>query len=212
MLLLLSVIENHDMLKTTVKKYRIKVLTGLHIGAGKDSFEIGGMDNPVVKDLDGIPYVPGSSLKGKIRFLLECKYRDNQEKKAMIQDLFGSSAEIGGRPTILLIRDGYVDEETKKLIEEKLQIGEAITEEKYEVSLRRMPPSPRPIERVPKNYVFMVEVVFRFFDNKTIEKRDEYMKLFEEGVELLNKDYLGGSGSRGYGKVHMEKIEEATND
>lgn len=212
MLLLLSVIETHDMLKTTVKKYRIEVLTGLHIGAGKDSFEIGGMDNPVVKDLDGIPYIPGSSLKGKIRFLLESKYRDNQEKKEMIQNLFGSSAQEKSKPTILLIRDGSVDEETKKLIEEKLQIGETITEEKYEVSLRRMPPSPRPVERVPRNYVFIVEVVFRFFDNETKEKRDEYMMLFDEGVELLNKDYLGGSGSRGYGKVHMEIIEEVNHD
>src|SRR5579864_1817715 len=45
--------------------------TGLHIGAGKGSLEIGGADNPVVKDAFGRPYVPGSSLRGKIRSLLE---------------------------------------------------------------------------------------------------------------------------------------------
>jgi CRISPR-associated protein Csm3 len=45
--------------------------TGLHIGAGKGSLEIGGADNPVVKDAFGLPYVPGSSLRGKIRSLLE---------------------------------------------------------------------------------------------------------------------------------------------
>jgi len=45
--------------------------TGLHIGAGKGTLEIGGADNPVVKDAFGRPYVPGSSLRGRIRSLLE---------------------------------------------------------------------------------------------------------------------------------------------
>ena len=41
--------------------------TGLHVGAGKGSLEIGGSDNPVVKDAFGRPYVPGSSLRGRLR-------------------------------------------------------------------------------------------------------------------------------------------------
>jgi CRISPR-associated protein Csm3 len=45
--------------------------TGLHIGAGKGSLEIGGADNPVVKDSHGRPYVPGSTLRGRVRGLLE---------------------------------------------------------------------------------------------------------------------------------------------
>src|ERR1041385_5207106 len=45
--------------------------TGLHVGAGKGSLEIGGSDNPVVKDAFGRPYVPGSSIRGKLRSLLE---------------------------------------------------------------------------------------------------------------------------------------------
>ena len=45
--------------------------SGLHIGAGKGSLEIGGADNPVVKDAFGIPYIPGSSLRGRLRALLE---------------------------------------------------------------------------------------------------------------------------------------------
>src|ERR1700733_14259707 len=45
--------------------------TGLHVGAGKGSLEIGGADNPVVKDAFGRPYIPGSSLRGRIRALLE---------------------------------------------------------------------------------------------------------------------------------------------
>jgi CRISPR-associated protein Csm3 len=49
----------------------IQCQTGLHIGAGKGSQEIGGADNPVVKDAFGIPYIPGSSLRGRLRSLLE---------------------------------------------------------------------------------------------------------------------------------------------
>src|ERR1039457_757361 len=45
--------------------------TGLHVGAGKGSMEIVGSDNPVVKEPCGRPYVPGSSLRGKLRSLLE---------------------------------------------------------------------------------------------------------------------------------------------
>ena len=45
--------------------------TGLHIGAGKGSLEIGGADNPVIKDAFGVPYIPGSSLRGRLRSLLE---------------------------------------------------------------------------------------------------------------------------------------------
>ncbi|WP_297499767.1 type III-A CRISPR-associated RAMP protein Csm3, partial [Thermococcus sp.] len=51
---------------------RIKALTGLHIGSQRDVSEIGGIDNPVIKDPHtGLPYIPGSSLKGKLRSLFE---------------------------------------------------------------------------------------------------------------------------------------------
>jgi len=50
---------------------KIKALTGLRIGGGKETIEIGATDNPVVKDIRGFPYIPGSSLKGKLRSLTE---------------------------------------------------------------------------------------------------------------------------------------------
>lgn len=50
----------------------IRTLTGLHIGGTEEGFDIGGVDNPVIKDkITGLPYIPGSSLKGKLRSLLE---------------------------------------------------------------------------------------------------------------------------------------------
>jgi CRISPR-associated protein, Csm3 family len=70
---------------TVIIKYEMKALTGLRVGGSKENFEIGGLDNPVIKTLgvienydgrgnnlpEGAPYIPGSSLKGKMRSLLE---------------------------------------------------------------------------------------------------------------------------------------------
>jgi CRISPR-associated protein Csm3 len=51
---------------------KIECVTGLHIGGNTEGFEIGGMDNPVIiNPLDDKPYIPGSSLKGKLRHLSE---------------------------------------------------------------------------------------------------------------------------------------------
>lgn len=51
---------------------KIECVTGLHIGGNTEGFEIGGMDNPVIiNPLTDQPYIPGSSLKGKLRHLLE---------------------------------------------------------------------------------------------------------------------------------------------
>jgi CRISPR-associated protein Csm3 len=48
------------------------VKTGLHIGGGSMSLDIGGIDKAVVRDpLTKHPYLPGSSIKGKMRSILE---------------------------------------------------------------------------------------------------------------------------------------------
>lgn len=56
--------------------------TGLHIGGTAEGFEIGGLDSPVIKDrLSDYPYIPGSSLKGKLRHLLEWSLGKNPFSK-----------------------------------------------------------------------------------------------------------------------------------
>lgn len=46
--------------------------TGLHIGGGNENLDIGGLDKPVIRDpLTKYPYLPGSSIKGKLRATLE---------------------------------------------------------------------------------------------------------------------------------------------
>jgi len=180
------------------------------------------MDNPVVKDFEtGYPYIPGSSLKGKIRSLLETKYFGDDNKLTLIEFLFGAPAEKSKEKeigyTVILVRDLFVNDETKKKIIKLKEEGRNITEEKMEVSLyqynkatgvreKSKKTNPRSLERVPRGYEFEGEVVFRFFDQKTKEKEQELINLFKEGIELLNEDYLGGSGSRGYGRVKVELI------
>ena len=54
---------------------RIKAITGLHIGRGSEALEIGGVDSPIIRDpLTNKPYIPGSSLRGKMRSLSEKRY------------------------------------------------------------------------------------------------------------------------------------------
>ena len=112
---------------------RIECLTGLHIGGSKDKMEIGGVDSPVVRDpvTHRQPYIPGSSLKGKMRMLLEYATGnvemgdEKQDKKrgdvhnctrpdCPVCRIFGSSAAEERRcgPTRLLVRDAYPDEAT----------------------------------------------------------------------------------------------------
>lgn len=127
---------------------RIKALSGLHIGAGSNALDIGGIDNPVIKDSAGRPYIPGSSLKGKMRCLLERyegypedTFETNGKKELVVKkehlneydektgiNLTGPVAKIFGigassdsdmGPTRFYCRDAYLSEETLKEMNEK---------------------------------------------------------------------------------------------
>lgn len=51
---------------------RLLIETGLHIGGGGENLNIGGLDKPVIRDpITRYPYLPGSSIKGKLRSILE---------------------------------------------------------------------------------------------------------------------------------------------
>ncbi len=217
---------------------KIKTITGLHIGAARESSEIGGMDNPVIKDpVSGLPYIPGSSLKGKMRSLLEksvakdedffnrnvgtkanpvrihvCKTRD-EAVNCPVCRLFGSSGwkEEGGKretrpenhPSRVFFRDSHLTEEWAERFR-----SEVLLEEKYEASIDRITSAanPRPMERVPPGVEFEFEIVYNVEDDTW---KDDIRNLFK-AMKLLEDDYLGGSGSRGYGKVEfsIESISE----
>lgn len=189
----------------------IELLTGLHIGGSKDNVEIGGIDNPVIKiSTDkNKPYIPGSSLKGKMRCLLEqirgVKIGGSKE----VNSLFGFSDEKN--ISKLIVRDAYLDEKSTKKLEQSDSLDMPYTESKYENKIDRYTGTTekggiRQSERVPAGVSFNVEFVINVWetkeqngDSKTTE--DSSLKLFEEAIRALENDYLGGSGSRGYGQI-----------
>ncbi|MCX7870987.1 MAG: type III-A CRISPR-associated RAMP protein Csm3 [bacterium] len=211
-------------------KYKLTVLTGLHIGGSKENIEIGGIDNIVIKipvlifennEIKyNVPYIPGSSLKGKIRALLEYieKPINNPGKPiAFVYDgnpcecgecnickLFGPHKSKSLKdPIRLRFSDFYPTLDSINLWEEALD--GLYTEIKTENIINRIKGTaehPRHIERVIPFSEFQGTITFRIFENDKFE----LYQILEKGINLLNDDYLGGNGSRGYGKVKLELL------
>lgn len=207
----------------SVRKIEGKIVlkTGLHIGAGSDEIHIGGIDTPVVKDpLTGWPYIPGSSLKGKIRTLLEWatnrvspdgKPWSTKEADDPIARIFGNGSnmpEYEGGPTRVSFSDCFLGEYKAR---EMIKKG-ALTEEKTEVVIDRIKGTvggggPRRMERVPAGAEFDFGVTYKIYDMGDKGAQDEKnLRLLLIGMKLLELDALGGSGSRGYGKVKFEDV------
>lgn len=185
---------------------QIKLLTGLHIGAGNDEVHIGGVDSEVVRDpLTFCPYIPGSSLKGKMRSLLELSEGLNSEPNGsnsdgIISKLFGDmeSDEV----TRLVFRDAYLSEESK----ERLNVLNILpTEEKHENTIDRVSgkANPRNIERAIAGLVFDFEIVLRLFED---DDEEAFKNKLKQGMKLLELDALGGHGSRGYGRIEFQGV------
>lgn len=193
----------------------IKALTGLHIGGSKTDVAIGDIDNSVIKTVEGIPYIPGSSLKGKIRSLLEKrdKFELCQCGSCDVCVIFGvSAAKNSGNsgPTRLIVRDSFLTETTKRHMEERAkQNGETYlvyTETKWENLIHRLTSKaqhPRQMERVPQGAEFEFQLIYNLLEPKDVDRLDT---LFE-GLNLLQDDYLGGSGSRGYGRIEFTHLQ-----
>jgi CRISPR-associated protein Csm3 len=209
---------------------RITLRSGLHIGAGNDSVEIGGIDNPVIKHPhSGEPYIPGSSLKGKLRFLLEWAFgtvradgkpwgADDREENATPSDadpilrIFGNALKAWrAGPTRLLMEDCPL---APDWVKETLGAGRALTEEKTEVLIDRIQGKahdqvgPRQTERVPAGAAFEFGFAFRLFDTGDGGARDRAcLNWLLQGLDLLEQDALGGSGSRGYGRIRFDGLQ-----
>lgn len=195
-----------------ILKGNIKLETGLHIGGAKSSLDIGGLDSPVIKTAKGVPYIPGSSLKGKIRSLLALKEGAKEIKleSQELRQLFGCSDKDREEKTRVIFRDAVLDTQAfgKTNFNKDLLISE-YTEEKWENTIDRVQGKAkhgglRQMERVPAGAVFNFEIVLNKYD----EDVKDLKAILKEGIALLNDDYLGGSGTRGYGQVKMEITEE----
>lgn len=194
---------------------KLKAITGLHIGGSKSALDIGGIDLNVIKTSEGVPYIPGSSLKGKLRSLLAREYgsesvnRDNDN----IKEIFGESPnkDSEGKITRLIVRDSFIEEGIKKNMESKngefSELELEYTEGKWENTIDRKSGTagnPRQIERVPAGAEFNFELVYNVYDDK---KKDNHLAEIIKAMRLLEDDYIGGSGSRGYGKIKFDEVK-----
>lgn len=209
----------------------LKCLTGLHIGDSKDSVEIGGLDGPVVRRKDNNePYIPGSSLKGKMRSLLQQAFNQATFEATGNKDIayvFGSTdskAKNGTEPLYkghgshIIFRDAYLNRASATALLNSEYTDMPYTEQKYENSIDRATGTTsksgggmRNQERVPAGAIFDVKFVINVVGTNDEEaKANEtfFRSLFKIGIELLNNDYLGGSGSRGYGHIEIELKEK----
>lgn len=218
--------------------FEIQAITGLHIGGTSAGIEIGGVDNAVIRDpLTQRPYIPGSSLKGKIRSLLEKqlglepnvniggtrihsadnkKYGEEHYRNCPVCQVFGVAGNLTfGTPTRLLVRDTLLSDESEKTLKSPdVHTDLPYTEVKTEVSIDRITSAanPRPVERVPAGAVFgpgeMVYTVYSSNDGRCDPLKDvEHLGVLFEGMALLEHDYLGGMGSRGSGKVAFQNLK-----
>ncbi|MEX2262276.1 MAG: type III-A CRISPR-associated RAMP protein Csm3 [Bryobacteraceae bacterium] len=210
--------------------------TGLHVGAGKGSLEIGGSDNPVVKDAFGRPYIPGSSLRGKVRSLLEqasglavpselvyLSRRKGQEVRIHQSDrpdddiclLFGRNPgrmeRVSGEP----FDTSHTTPARLAVFDAPLdpesitsQMRENLDDELTEVK------SENSIDRITSQAnprtLERVPAGARFRVRFVMDVLcDEDKALFSrllEGLRLLEDDALGGGGSRGSGRVRFAKL------
>lgn len=190
-------------------KGTIRLVSGLHIGAGNDEVHIGGIDSAVVKTAEGMPYIPGSSLKGKIRSLLELSEGATDGKPSnrlkftdsLIPVVFGDLSQKGF--TRVLFRDAFLSDESIRYLQENSILP---TEEKTENSINRIKgvaDNPRKIERVIAGLEFDFSAALRILET---DDEESFKALLRKGITLLEADALGGSGSRGYGKVVFENL------
>jgi CRISPR-associated protein Csm3 len=201
----------------------VEVITGLHIGAGKDSLEIGGLDQPIIKHpITKAPYIPGSSLKGKMRSLLELAVfsPNNLDTQKFVGQgkpcgcgkkgcpccaIFGTASnkrdqDLG--PTRLIVRDAYLTED----FNDSFRKGNLPMEVKYENTIDRIKgiaDNPRPLERVPSGVEFNLNLGFKVFEDDP----DNYLDYIFKGLRLLELDALGGNSSRGCGQVKFLELK-----
>ena len=233
----------------------IKAVTGLRIGAATSGLEIGGVDQPVLRDpVTEKPYIPGSSLKGKLRSLLTKAYGrplqqlvrtpveiwihwcedENDYQNCCICPTFGQFPSGPGQrrydfvtPTRLIVRDAKLldelevtDEEgnVRRLRWQDVETDLPYTEVKMEVALDIITAAsnPRQMERVPAGALFGGDdlLLFSVFDRleqngKVVIDPDwerERLRAVFLAMRLLEDDYLGASGTRGYGKIKFQDI------
>lgn len=208
---------------------KLELLTGLHIGGSTGEMHIGGIDNSVIKHpFTQQPYIPGSSLKGKIRSLLEWRAGvvgdtngkpvsvqvlkklsgEKLQRAELIAQLFGLSGDNEGElaqrigPTRVSFWDCNLNNDW---LDERRAQNDMLTEAKTENMIDRIrgvAEHPRQTERVPAGALFD----FRLSVKKLKDDQESLIDTLLAGLKLIELDGLGGSGSRGYGKICFKEL------
>jgi CRISPR-associated protein Csm3 len=221
--------ENIELKGKFVISGKITAFTGLHIGGSSIGMSIGGADNIILRDvITNMPYIPGSSIKGKMRSLLEKKRgkvlnyvvkKSERRKSIMIHfceskeeydkceicNIFGNSSDkFAAMPTRIIVRDALMDDSETNLLSNN-NTDMPYTEVKTEVVIDRITSkaTPRQIERVPAGAEFDFEIIYDIYNNTDYN----WFNTILEGMKLLEFDSIGGSGSRGYGKIKFGKYK-----
>jgi CRISPR-associated protein Csm3 len=195
----------------------------LHIGGSKSSLDIGGVDLNVIKTPGGVPYIPGSSLKGKLRTMLArvhgsagvskrdveaAKCEKSDEDFLEICEIFGHSGEDEGRSvkTRLVVRDADLDTAAFDTDFGHTEMDFEYSDIKWENTINRKTGTaqhPRQLERVPAGARFRFEMIYDDYDDG---KTADHLADIRMAMRMLEGDYLGGQGSRGYGKIRFDKV------
>jgi CRISPR-associated protein Csm3 len=216
-----------QLIKKIIYDGEITLLTGTHIGGSNSSMGIGGPDKLVIRNpLNNKPIIPGSSLKGKMRSLIELndgnleivekkkkgrdvkEYQPTKDPTTKAGNLFGTVGE-NQQPSRLIVRDAHLTMEEHEFPNTDLPY----TESKTEVNIDRITSeaNPRNIERVPAGAKFKLNMVLNVFLD---DNQEELMGTVLRAIKLLEDDYIGGNGSRGYGQIRIElqKPKERSRD
>ncbi|WP_119071501.1 type III-A CRISPR-associated RAMP protein Csm3 [Aggregatilinea lenta] len=212
----------------------IRAVTGLRIGGSPASLGIGALDNPVIRNpLNQQPYIPGSSLRGKMRSLWEKRlgapqnfpiqrgsvyiHMPEEKKDPQVYEddevcrIFGVTGDMKvPNPTRLIVHDAFLSEESIRQLENVAQTDQPFTETKWEAVIDRVTSAavPRQMERVPAGVVFGdAQLAYSVFGTMA-GGLDDILWFFDvvEMLLLVEDDYLGSSGSRGSGQVKFENL------
>ena len=198
----------------------VKLKTGTRVGGSNENIEIGGNDNPVIRNpFTGEMYLPGSSLKGKMRSIMEWiegvvlsngKVHTCSEPNCPICRTFGRGAEDSKKaksgPTRLIVRDAYLTEDSKKeLLNLKARTG-LDTEMKYENAINRLTSeaNPRNLERIPAGMEFEFNMSYKVFDlGDGFDEEKNFEEIVLKGLKALLLEGIGGGVSRGNGQIEF---------
>lgn len=216
----------------TIVRGKIKALTGIMVGGSNSAMEIGGLSKAVIRNpVTNQPYIPGSSLKGKLRSLYEISQGKLGEKNNNVA--FGPCTDIGfngtklfgnsptetskdklSQPSRIIVRDVVLTKDSVEKLE-SIKLDFPYTESKTENVICRVTSTanPRTFERIPAGVEFDFEFVINTFDSSETDEKVKELSLKDQlevliaGMKLLQNDTIGGGGSRGNGHIAFKDVE-----